>query len=62
MNNIKPIHRLRSMVKDLSENITDEELNEIDSDNKLCYCGKPIDTTNPDCVMYDLCEEHQFDV
>jgi hypothetical protein len=24
---------------------------EIDSDNKLCYCGKPIDTTNPDCVM-----------
>lgn len=28
---IKPIHRLRSMVKDLSENITDEELNEIET-------------------------------
>jgi hypothetical protein len=45
-------------------NLTDEEEKwfEIDSDNKLCYCGKPIDTTNPDCVTYSLCEEHQYDV
>lgn len=21
-----------------------------------------IDNTNPDCVDYDLCEEHQFDI
>jgi hypothetical protein len=28
---------------------------EVDSDDKLCYCGNPVDTTNPDCVEYDLC-------
>ena len=35
---------------------------EIDSNDKLCYCGNPIDTTNPDCVEYDLCKEHAMDV
>lgn len=30
--------------------------------NKNCYCGKPIDTSNPDCVDYQLCEEHADDV
>ena len=35
---------------------------EIDSNDKLCYCGNPIDKTNPDCVEYNLCKEHQLDV
>lgn len=34
---------------------------EIDSDNKLCYCGNPVDITNPDCVEFDLCKEHAAD-
>lgn len=35
---------------------------EIDSNNNLCYCGNPVDMTNPDCVDYNLCEEHSMDV
>ena len=34
----------------------------IDSDSKLCYCGNPVDETNPDCVEFDLCKEHAADV
>jgi len=26
-----------------------------------CYCGEPVDTTNPDCVEFNLCKEHQMD-
>jgi hypothetical protein len=35
---------------------------EIDSNNNLCYCGDPVDMTNPDCVEYNLCKEHSMDV
>jgi hypothetical protein len=28
---------------------------EVDSDDKLCYCGNPVDTSNSYCVEYDLC-------
>ncbi len=31
------------------------------SGQAACYCGKPVDTTNPDCVEYGLCEEHAED-
>jgi len=34
----------------------------IDSNDCLCYCGNKVDTTNPDCVEYNLCKEHQMDV
>lgn len=34
---------------------------EIDSDKKLCYCGEPVDTSNIDCVEYNLCKEHGMD-
>lgn len=27
-----------------------------------CYCGKPVDLTNSDCVDYNLCKEHAYDV
>lgn len=27
-----------------------------------CYCGNPIDKTNPDCVEFNLCAEHSDDV
>ncbi len=27
-----------------------------------CYCGNPIDSTNPDCVEHSLCQEHADDV
>jgi hypothetical protein len=33
-----------------------------DIDTKLCYCGNPVDTSDPDCVTYDLCKEHAMDV
>ena len=26
-----------------------------------CYCGAPIDMSNPDCVEFSLCEEHSDD-
>ena len=31
-------------------------------ENKKCYCGQPIDETNPDCVDYQLCKDHAQDV
>jgi thymidylate synthase len=31
-------------------------------DNKLCYCGNPVDVSNPDSVEYNLCKEHEMDV
>jgi hypothetical protein len=34
---------------------------EVDSDDKLCYCGNPVDTSNPDCVEFNLCKEHALD-
>ena len=33
-----------------------------DIDTKLCYCGNPVDTSDSDCVTYDLCKEHAMDV
>jgi hypothetical protein len=30
-------------------------------EDKKCYCGKPVDETNPDCVLYNLCEDHAND-
>ena len=33
----------------------------IDSGIKLCYCGNPVDLSNPDCVEFNLCKEHQLD-
>ena len=30
---------------------------EVDSDDKLCYCGNPVDTSNSYCVEYDLCND-----
>lgn len=27
-----------------------------------CYCGNPIDHSNPDCVEYLLCKDHAMDV
>lgn len=29
---------------------------------KKCYCGQPVDTTNPDCAAYNLCKDHASDV
>lgn len=26
-----------------------------------CYCGKPVDTTNSDCIEFNLCEDHSDD-
>lgn len=26
-----------------------------------CFCGKPVNTKNPDCVTFSLCEEHSDD-
>lgn len=26
-----------------------------------CYCGMPVDTTNPDCVEFSLCRLHADD-
>jgi hypothetical protein len=37
-------------------------VNESGSTDNLCYCGKPVDTTNPDCIDYALCKEHAMDV
>ncbi len=34
---------------------------EVDSDVKLCYCGNPVDGSDPDCVTYGLCREHSVD-
>jgi hypothetical protein len=33
----------------------------IDSNEKLCYCGNPVDTSNEDCVKYQLCKKHAVD-
>lgn len=30
--------------------------------NKLCYCGSEVDTSNPDCVDFNLCKNHSVDV
>ena len=34
---------------------------EVDSNNKLCYCGNPVDGSDPDCTTYGLCREHAMD-
>jgi len=33
----------------------------IDSNEQLCYCGNPVETSNPDCVEFQLCKEHALD-
>lgn len=37
------------------------ELNE-SQNNNLCYCGNPVDISNPDCIEFGLCEEHVQDI
>ncbi len=32
------------------------------SNKQFCYCGKPIDESNIDCITYALCKEHAADV
>jgi len=39
----------------------DTKLESYEMDGKLCYCGNPVDTSNPDCVTFNLCKEHQMD-
>lgn len=29
--------------------------------NRKCYCGNPVDTTNPDCDAFNLCKDHAAD-
>ncbi len=31
-------------------------------DSPECACGNPVDMTNPDCVDYGLCKDHEMDV
>ncbi len=26
-----------------------------------CYCGEPVDESNPDCVAFNLCKGHTMD-
>lgn len=28
---------------------------------KTCYCGNPVDATNPDCEAFNLCKDHAAD-
>jgi hypothetical protein len=42
--------------------VSSRAVGEIDSNNNLCYCGDPVDMTDPDCVEYNLCKEHSMDV
>jgi len=39
----------------------DKTIESYEMDGKLCYCGNPVDTSNPDCVTFNLCKEHQMD-
>ena len=32
-----------------------------DEVENFCYCGEPIDQSNPDCVEFKLCKEHSQD-
>jgi hypothetical protein len=29
--------------------------------SEKCYCGNPVDESNPDCVTFKLCKEHAND-
>lgn len=29
---------------------------------ETCYCGEPIDESNPDCVDFNLCSDHADEV
>jgi hypothetical protein len=31
-------------------------------EHKKCYCGNPVDESNPDCVEFNLCKDHSQDV
>lgn len=31
-------------------------------EHKKCYCGNPVDESNPDCVDFNLCKDHAQDV
>jgi len=39
----------------------DKTIESYEMDGKLCYCGNPVDTSNSDCVTFNLCKEHQMD-
>lgn len=28
---------------------------------KKCHCGQPVDESNPDCIQFNLCKDHQMD-
>jgi len=51
----------REKIKDTAYSLEGEWF-EIDSDRDLCYCGNPVDISNPDCATYNLCKEHAMDV
>lgn len=53
------MRKIRNYVENKLESNNEDEL---DSDNELCYCGNPVDTSNPDCVLHNLCKEHEMDV
>lgn len=29
--------------------------------NRKCYCGNPVDVSDPDCDSFNLCKEHAAD-
>ena len=31
-------------------------------EDKKCYCGKPVSENNPDCIEFNLCDDHAGDV
>lgn len=31
-------------------------------ETRKCYCGNPVDLSNPDCTAYNLCKDHASDV
>ncbi len=43
----------------LSKNVTD---NSTQKRKTTCYCGNPIDYSNPNCDAYSLCKDHAMDV
>jgi hypothetical protein len=53
---------LKKLIEIVKSGALDGKRFEIDITDNLCYCGKPVDTTNPDCIDYALCKEHAMDV
>lgn len=49
-----------SSIKELTD-FAEKILNKEKYLNRKCYCGQPVDTTNPDCDAFNLCKEHSAD-